>query len=303
MKGQFVVKKTEVGQRLDMFFLCHFPDLSRSHIKNLIDEGMVKVDGKSVKCGEKLKEGKLVSYDFEDSKPLEVKAQPIDFQIVYEDKDLIVINKPQGLVVHPCASTKEGTLVNGLLYYIKDLSGINGVLRPGIVHRLDKNTSGLMLVAKNDFTHKKLAEEIKDKSCHRIYVALCEGVFRDSNAIIETYISRDKKNRKKMAVSSDGKWAITEYKVLKFYKDKTLVEFSLKTGRTHQIRVHCAQVLKHPIVGDDVYGRAEKGLEGQLLHSKRIEFIHPRSGLTMNFESDLPQYFKDYLEKLEEIKL
>ena len=300
MQGQFEIEKNEVGQRLDLIFSSHFPDLSRSHIKTLIDEGKVLLDGKVVKSGEKVKEGKIVSYNFEDAKPLEVKAQEVEFDIIYEDSDLLVINKPQGLVVHPCSSTKDGTLVNGLLYSVKDLSGINGVLRPGIVHRLDKNTSGLMVVAKNDFAHRILTEEIKDKTCHRIYVALCEGEFKTDSGIIETFINRDKKDRKKMAVASDGKWAVTEYKVLKYYQGKTLVEFSLKTGRTHQIRVHCAQVLKRPIVGDDVYGKPEKGLKGQLLHSKRIEFIHPRSGQYMTFEVDLPRYFKEYLKKLKE---
>lgn len=300
MQGQFVIEKNEVGQRLDLIFSSHYPQLSRSHIKTLIDEGKILLNGKIVKSGEKVKEGKVVSFDFEENKPLEAKPQQVDFEIVYEDADLLVINKPQGLVVHPCSSTKDGTLVNGLLYAIKDLSGINGVLRPGIVHRLDKNTSGLMLVAKNDFAHKILAEEIKNKTCHRIYVALCEGEFKTDSGVIETFIDRDKKDRKKMAVSSTGKWAVTEYKVLKYYKGKTLVEFSLKTGRTHQIRVHCAQVLKHPIVGDDVYGKAEKALKGQLLHSKKIEFVHPRTGQNMAFEVDLPDYFKKQLEKLKE---
>ncbi len=300
MQGQFVIEKDEVGQRLDLIFSSHYPQLSRSHIKTLIDEGKILLNGKVVKSGEKVKEGEVVSFDFEENKPLEAKPQQVDFEIIYEDADLLVINKPQGLVVHPCSSTKDGTLVNGLLYAIKDLSGINGVLRPGIVHRLDKNTSGLMLVAKNDFAHKILAEEIKNKTCHRIYVALCEGEFKTDSGVIETFIDRDKKDRKKMAVSSTGKWAVTEYKVLKYYEGKTLVEFSLKTGRTHQIRVHCAQVLKHPIVGDDVYGKAEKSLKGQLLHSKKIEFVHPRTGQNMAFEVDLPDYFKKQLEKLKE---
>lgn len=301
MKGEIIVQKEDVGQRLDILFSSHFPDISRSHVKNLIDEGKILLSGKIVKSGEKVKEGKKITYDFEDLSPLEAKPQNIEFELVYEDEDLLVVNKPQGLVVHPCSSTKEGTLVNGLLYRIKDLSGINGVLRPGIVHRLDKNTSGLMLVAKNDFAHKKLAEEIKDKSCHRIYVALCEGLFASKSGKIETYIERNKSDRKKMAISDKGKWAITEYEVLKYYQDKTLAKFSLKTGRTHQIRVHCAYYLKHPIVGDDVYGKGEKGLHGQLLHSKKIEFTHPRTGEFMSFEVPLPKYFQDYLDGLKVI--
>ena len=212
---------------------------------------------------------------------------------------MIVVNKPQGLVVHPCASTKSGTLVNGLLYKIKDLSGINGVLRPGIVHRLDKNTSGLMVVAKNDFAHLSLAKQIKDKTCKRNYIALCEGVFGKTEGKIETFIERSKSDRKKMAVSDKGKKAVTNYKVIKVYPNskKTLVEFSLETGRTHQIRVHC-KTMNHPIVGDDVYGKTDKKLKGQLLHSYKITFVHPRTSQEMTFEVDLPDYFKDYIKDL-----
>ena len=301
MKGEFNIDESQVGQRLDNIFFQNFPQFSRSHIKTLIDNGEITLNGKKVKAGEKVKLGSRVNYEFEEMKPLEAKPQKVDFHIVYEDGDLLVINKPQGLVVHPCSSTRENTLVNGLLFEVKDLSGINGVLRPGIVHRLDKNTSGLMLVAKNDFAHKNLAKQIKEKTCHRVYTALCEGEFRNSSGVIESFINRDKKDRKKMAVADDGKWAITEYKVIKYYQGKTLAEFSLKTGRTHQIRVHCAQILKCPIVGDDVYGHAEKGLNGQLLHSKKIEFVHPRTGEQMSFEIDLPDYFQNYLRKLKEI--
>lgn len=298
MKGEFVVENQYAGKRLDILFSAKFPEFSRSHIKKLIDDGRIRVGEKAVKCGEKLKEGWIVSYDVEEAKPLEIKPQKIDFEIVFEDEDLLVVNKPQGLVVHPCSSSPENTLVNGLLFQVKDLSGINGVLRPGIVHRLDKNTSGLMIVAKNDFAHKNLAEQIKNKICHRIYYALCDGEFKATEGTIESFISRDKFDRKKMSVATDGKWAVTDYKVLKYFKGKTLVEFSLKTGRTHQIRVHCAQILHHPIVGDDVYGKVEKGLHGQLLHSKKIEFLHPKNGEKMTFEVDLPVYFKEYLEKL-----
>lgn len=298
MKGQFVIESQDVGQRLDVLFGTKFPELSRSHIKNLIDDGKIVVNGKVVKSGEKVKEGRVVEYDFEELKPLEVKPQNVDFEVVFEDGDLLVINKPQGLVVHPCSSSPENTLVNGLLFRVKDLSGINGVLRPGIVHRLDKNTSGLMIVAKNDFAHKNLAEQIKNKTCHRVYWALCEGEFKENSGTIETYISRDKVDRKKMAVSTEGKWAVTDYRVIKYFKGKTLVEFALKTGRTHQIRVHCAQVLHRSIVGDDIYGKSEKGLNGQLLHSKKIEFVHPRTGENMAFEVDLPRYFIEYLAKL-----
>ncbi len=298
-KGCFQVDDDTL--RLDKLFALHYSDMSRSRIQNLIDSGNILVDGKPAKAGQKLKIGQEVSFCYEEPKPLSVEAENIEFEIVYEDDDLIVINKPQGLVVHPCSSTKSGTLVNGLLYKIQNLSGINGVLRPGIVHRLDKNTSGLMIVAKNDFAHKELAKEIEEKvDFSRTYIALCEGHFKEPKGRIETYIARDEKDRKKMAVSSKGKTAITNYNVLKMYEGYDLVEFHLETGRTHQIRVH-AKYLNHPIVGDDVYGKPVKGLNGQLLHSYKLSFIHPTSGEKMSFEIDLPEYFKNYLKKLKEI--
>lgn len=297
MKGYFTVDENEKGKRLDVVFNLHYPDFSRSHIKTLIDQGSILLQDKLVKSGEKLKTGQKVSFDFQDTVPLQAKPQNIDFEIVYQDQDLLVVNKPQGLVVHPCASTKEGTLVNGLLEKVKDLSGINGVLRPGIVHRLDKNTSGLMLVAKNDMAHLSLAEQIKNKTCKRKYIALCEGVFKESEGHIENFLERSKSDRKKYAVSSTGKKAITDFKVIKTFSNKTLVEFSLQTGRTHQIRVHC-KWMGHPIVGDDVYGNAEKSLKGQLLHSYFIQFSHPRTNEVMHFEAALPTHFQEYLDKL-----
>ena len=299
MKGEFLIEMGEAGKRLDMVFNERFPQLTRSHIKKLIEEGTILLNNSQCKAGEKVREGDRVAYSYEENKPLSAEAEDIDFDIVYEDKDLIVVNKPQGLVVHPCASTKSGTLVNGLLYKIKDLSGINGVLRPGIVHRLDKNTSGLMVVAKNDFAHLSLAKQIKDKTCKRNYIALCEGVFGKTEGKIETFIERSKSDRKKMAVSDKGKKAVTNYKVIKVYPNskKTLVEFSLETGRTHQIRVHC-KTMNHQIVGDDVYGKTDKKLKGQLLHSYKITFVHPRTSQEMTFEVDLPDYFKDYIKDL-----
>lgn len=297
MKGSFIISEDEKLLRLDVVFNTHFSDMTRSHIKLLIDDGKIKLNGKVVKAGEKVKPGQNVEYEFESAKPLEAVAEDIDFDIVFEDDDLLVINKPQGLVVHPCSSTKTGTLVNGLLYKIKDLSGINGVLRPGIVHRLDKNTSGLMLVAKNDFAHNSLALQIKDKTCKRKYIALCEGVFGSDEGQIDTFIERSKGDRKKMAVSNKGKRAVTNYRVLKRFSKTTLVEFSLQTGRTHQIRVHCKNI-NHPVVGDEVYGKPDKELKGQLLHSYKITFLHPRSEKVMEFEIDLPDHFKNYLEKL-----
>lgn len=295
MKGSFIVEVD--GERLDSAVQKKISEFTRSRIKQLIDDGAILLNGKVVKAGEKVKIGQTVSYDIPEIKPLEAKAEDIDFEIVYEDGDLLVINKPQGLVVHPCSSTKDGTLVNGLLHRVKDLSGINGVLRPGIVHRLDKNTSGLMLVAKNDLAHISLAQQIKDKTCKRKYFALVEGHFKEQEGLIETYIERDKKDRKKMAVSDKGKLAITNYKVVKSFEGYDLVEFSLQTGRTHQIRVHC-KMKGHSVVGDDIYGHAVKGLAGQLLHSYSITFSHPRTNELMHFEIGLPKHFEEFMSKL-----
>ena len=293
---EIIVDELFVGKRLDMFATDFLNVLSRSYVKNLIEDGKILVDGKIVKAGHKLKIGEKIEFLETEIKPLDAVAQKIDFSIVYEDEDLVVVDKPQGLVVHPCQSTKDGTLVNGLLDRIKNLSGINGVLRPGIVHRLDKNTSGLMIVAKNDFAHVKLAEMIANKTVSRQYLALLKGVVWDNQGVIETYLARDKKDRKKYAVSNEGKLAISNFKVVKRFESCTLVEFSLITGRTHQIRVH-ASYIGHPVVGDNVYGTCEKGLDGQLLHSYHLFFLHPRTGKEMEFVSALPDYFQRYIDK------
>lgn len=298
MQKIFKIDEENENKRLDVFLSENLENITRSHIKKMIDEKDVLINGKSQKAGIKLKKNDEICVEIKPLEKLEAKAESdVDFEIVYEDKDLLVINKPQGLVVHPCTSTKSGTLVNGLLAKISDLSGINGVLRPGIIHRLDKNTSGLMLVAKNDFAHKILSEQIKNKTCHRTYLALCEGHFKNEVGKIETFIERNKNNRLKMAVSDSGKWAITEYRVVQNYDKFSLVQFDLKTGRTHQIRVHCAY-LGHSIVGDDLYGKSNKELKGQLLHSCKISFVHPRTEKEMTFEAELPQYFQDFLKKL-----
>ena len=299
MNKEIFVTESGVGKRIDAFLVEIFPDFSRSHVKNLIDKGLVKVDGKLPnKAGLLLKNGQMIEIEPLLPQKISTEAEDVDFEIVYEDKDLAVINKPQGLVVHPCTSTKNGTLVNGLLAKIKDLSGINGQLRPGIVHRLDKDTSGLLVVAKNDFAHVSLAEQIKNKTCHRHYLALLEGHLRDGAGRIETYIKRDPKDRKKMSVQSTGRLAISDYKVQKWFDDCCLVEFVLQTGRTHQIRVH-AKYLGHPVVGDKLYGKEKKGLVGQLLHAYKLSFTHPKTGKFMEFEVDLPDYFKRYIKTLE----
>ena len=297
MKQIIKITKENEGKRLDKFLGDLFTDFSRSHLQNLIEKGEVLCNGKVVKTGFKLKEGDEVAVDIQPAVPLKVEAQDVDFDIVFEDDDLIVVNKPQGLVVHPCESKKDGTLVNGLLAKISNLSGINGVLRPGIVHRLDKDTAGLMLVAKNDFSHNRLAEMIKNKEVKRKYLALLSGVVWENCGKIQTFLARDKNNRKKYAVSSEGKQAISLFEVKRRYQNATLVEFNLITGRTHQIRVHSAYV-GHPVVGDAVYGRADKNLKGQLLFSYSLEFVHPRTGQEMKFELPLPDYFQNYIDKL-----
>lgn len=296
-KKVFEIENKDIGKRLDLFLQERFPSFSRSHFSKLIEDGLVTVNNKKVKSGWKLRLGEVVEVEFKEPEKISTEAEEVPFDIVYEDDDLVVVNKPQGVVVHPCSSTKSGTLVNGLLYRIKNLSGINGVLRPGIVHRLDKETSGLLVVAKNDKAHISLAKQIKDKTCKRNYLAILEGNLKEDSGEIKTYIARDKKDRKKMAVSDSGREAITDYKVLERFKNACFVEFSLKTGRTHQIRVH-AKYLGHPIIGDKVYGKEVKGLEGQLLHAYRLTFIHPTTLKEMTFEAPLPDYFENYLEKL-----
>ncbi len=299
MINQIIISLEDVGKRLDAFVVEKFPDFSRSHVKNLIEKGLIKLDGKvPTKAGILLKVGQKVEIEPQEPQKISTEAEDIEFEIVFQDKDLVVVNKPQGLVVHPCASTKSGTLVNGLLNKITDLSGINGELRPGIVHRLDKDTSGLMVVAKNDLAHVDLAEQIKNKICHRNYLAVLEGHLKDSEGRVETYIKRDPKDRKKMSVQASGRLAITDFKVLKYFDSACLVEFILQTGRTHQIRVH-AKHLGHPVIGDRLYGKEKKELLGQLLHAYKLSFYHPRTKEFIEFEAELPDYFKGYLNKLE----
>jgi len=251
------------------------------------------------KAGTVLKEGDIVYLEIPEIKPISLTPEDIDIDIVYEDKDLAIINKPQGLTVHPAAGAKSGTLVNALLMYLKELSGINGEIRPGIVHRLDKLTSGLLVVAKNDETHVHLSGQLADKTAARVYHALLEGVLKEDCGTVDRPIGRDPRDRKKMAIRPDGRRAVTHYKVLKRFENYTYAEFRLETGRTHQIRVH-AKYLGHPVVGDAVYGyKTQKfKLNGQLLHAKELGFIHPATGLPMRFNSELPDYFADIIRCL-----
>ncbi len=289
------------GERADVY-LSTALDYTRSRVKKILDDGLASVDGKPLKPRDILKQGSVVTVEIKEPTNLEVKAVDIPLDIVYEDSDLAVINKEQGLTVHAGSGTNENTLVNALLYKLDSLSGINGVIRPGIVHRIDKDTSGLLVVAKNDKAHLSLASQIQNKTCSRVYVALLEGNLKSDSGVIDTFIDRSTKNRTMMAVSSSGRNAVTEYKVLKRFDGYTLCEFRLKTGRTHQIRVH-AKHLGHPVVGDLVYGfKANKfDLKGQLLHAKELSFIHPTTNEKVTFTAPIPAHFENVLKKLKEI--
>lgn len=295
---EWKITKDNVGRRLDIFLQNEFQDKTRSHIKHWIDNADVLVNDKTVKAGYSLRENDIINLGEIDEKVLSAKPQDIPIDIVYEDEDLAVINKPQGMVVHPAINNYDGTLVNALMYKLDSLSSINGVIRPGIVHRLDKDTSGLLVIAKNDNAHVSLSNQIATKECKRIYWALVDGVVK-SDGEIKTLIGRDKKNRLKMAVTNDGKVAETMYRVLEVLGNYTLVEFELKTGRTHQIRVHSAY-LHHPIVGDKLYNnnKCKFNLNGQLLHAKKLILTHPRTNKLMTFECELPDYFKKVLINL-----
>lgn len=285
--------------RLDAF-LADNCELTRSRLQKLIADGQVVVDGVIVtKSSAAVKCDSQVSVQLPDSVPMDIVPQDIPIDIVYEDEHLAVINKQQGLTVHPANGVYTDTLVNALLYKLTNLSGINGVLRPGIVHRLDKLTSGLLVVAKDDVAHVRLAEQIKDKTCKRIYLAVVEGVIKQNNGKVEQPIARSRADRKKMCVDVNGRSALTYFDVIERYKSNTFVRFELKTGRTHQIRVHC-KYIGHPIVGDTVYGYKTQRfkLNGQLLHAWQLQFVHPYSGQLMTFEAPLPDYFVNVLSIL-----
>ena len=295
--------------RIDKFIASKLEGVTRSHIQKLIDDGCITVDGKSVKSNHKLKIGQSIDVALPEAKQLDVVAEDIALDIVYEDEHMLVVNKPQNMVVHPAAGNYDGTLVNALMHHCGDsLSGINGVMRPGIVHRIDKDTSGLIAVAKNDASHIALSAQLKDKTMSRVYFAIVRGNIKDESGRIDKPIGRSLKDRKKMAIVPDGREAATRYYVVERYEGWTLLRLELETGRTHQIRVHMASI-GHPLLGDTVYGgggtkfEKQQGdlLVGQTLHAYRLTLTHPRTGEVMTFESPLPAYFETVLEKLRKI--
>ena len=297
---EFIVQKGE-NKRIDAYLAEKNEDMSRVAIQRLLEEGKVLVNGKKVKASYKVQENDKIVQEDEVVKEVELKPQEIPIEVIYEDNDIIVVNKPKGLVVHPANGNPDGTLVNAIMAICKDsLSGIGGEIRPGIVHRLDKNTSGLLIIAKNDKAHINLSEQIKEHKVEKTYIALVRGVVKENEATINMPIGRSTKDRKKMAVIKTGKEAITHFRVLKRYKNYTLLEVKIETGRTHQIRVHLAQI-GYPIVGDDVYsnGKNEWGIVGQCLHAKKLKFKHPITNKEMELEAELPEYFKKIIKELD----
>ena len=292
------------GERLDAFLARSVGDLSRSAAQKLIEDGLVSRNGKPGKKNDKLSVGDTISYEIPEPKAVDIAPKEIPLDIVYEDEDLLVINKPKGLVVHPAAGHQDDTLVNGLLYALgDDLSGINGELRPGIVHRIDKDTSGLLAVAKNDLAHTMLASQLKDHSMARTYEAIVCGVLKEDSGTVDAPIGRHPSDRKKMCViQRNSKPAVTHWEVIRRYRGYTHIRCKLETGRTHQIRVHMAYI-GHPILGDTVYGhkKAELGQSSQCLHAGVLCFAHPRDGHPVMVFAELPQYFKDVLNKLEKM--
>lgn len=290
----------EESLRLDTAVSQVIAEVSRSQAQKLIDDGNVLVNGAVKKSNYKVKQGDVLTWTLPEPEEYNAAPQNIPIDIVYEDKDVAVINKAKGMVVHPAPGHSDGTLVNAVMYHIKDLSGVGGVLRPGIVHRLDKDTSGLILIAKNDFAHQELSRQLETKTMNRRYLAVCKGGFKEDEFIVEANIDRSRRDRKKMAVCRDdeGRYAKTAFTVIDRNGEYTLLECRLFTGRTHQIRVHLSH-LGHPIVGDEVYGKKGRiNFSGQALHGYRVEFIHPASGKTMAFCAQPPEDFVKLLKKL-----
>lgn len=298
------VLESQAGIRIDKFLSDEFPEMSRSYIQKLIKEDQITVNGKRIKANFKVSETDIVVMNEPELKEPDILAENIPLDILYEDSDILIVNKPKGMVVHPSAGHYTGTLVNALMYYCKDdLSGINGVMRPGIVHRIDMDTTGSLLVCKNDFAHQHLAEQLKVHSIRRVYHAIVHGVVKEDEGTIDAPIGRHPIERKKMAINhKNGKEAVTHFKVMKRFKNYTYIQCQLETGRTHQIRVHMSSI-KHPLVGDNVYGPAKSPfkLQGQTLHAKILGIEHPRTGEYIEADAPLPEYFVTLLKKLENL--
>jgi len=289
---EFIPEPEEAGERIDKYLAMILPDHSRSFLSGLISDGKVTVGEKTVKSSYRIQGKELIRVSIPEPEPLEILPEDIPLSVVYEDEDLLIVDKPQGMVVHPAPGHTSGTLVNALMYHCAgSLSGINGVMRPGIVHRIDKDTSGLLLVCKNDKAHRAMAEQFAVHSITRIYTAICHGILKE-NVTVDAPLARDPKDRKRMAIVQGGRRAVTHVEPVEQYKDYTLVRCRLETGRTHQIRVHMASI-HHPILGDPVYGpkKCPFTLSGQLLHAGVLGFVHPGTGEYMEFESPLPEYF------------
>ena len=301
MKQEIFVTEELAGDRIDKFISGQCEELSRSYIQKLLKSGEVYVGQKAVKPSYKVTEGDMISFEVPEAVELEIVPEDIPLDIVYEDHDVILVNKPKGMVVHPAAGHYTGTLVNALMFHCKDdLSGINGVLRPGIVHRIDMDTTGILIVCKNDLSHTSIAEQLKEHSITRRYQAIVHGVLKDDEGTIDAPVGRHPQDRKKMCINhQNGKHAVTHYRVLNRFKNFTHIECRLETGRTHQIRVHMAS-LNHPLLGDAVYGPAKcpYKLQGQTLHAGILGFVHPRTGEYMEFEAPLPEYFQKLLNIL-----
>ena len=299
------INKENVGKRIDSFIPIVQKDISRSMVQKLIEQNDIKVNGKKTKHSYKLKLNDEIEIIIPEAKEIDLKAQDIPLEVIYEDNDIIVINKTKGMVVHPANGNPDGTLVNAVMNLCKDsLSGIGGEIRPGIVHRLDKDTSGAIIVAKNDKAHIALSEQLKNHEIKKTYLALVRGIIKENEATINMPIARSKKDRKKMDVDKDGKEAITHFKVLERYKNKyTLLQINLETGRTHQIRVHLSHI-GYPIIGDEVYsnGKNEWNVSGQCLHAWRLEFKHPITRKKISLEAEIPEYLKNIIKELEEEK-
>ena len=297
---KFLVLEEEDGDRLDVYLSSQLGEMSRSYIQKIIKDKKVKVNGKEEKAKYLVKEDDKITIEIPEPKLLEVNPQDIPIDIVYEDSDLLIVNKSQDMVVHPAPGNYEGTLVNAILYHCKDkLSSINGVIRPGIVHRIDKDTSGLLMIAKNNNAHNSLSEQLKDHSITREYEFICHGVVKEDKITVNKPIGRNPKDRLKMAIVNDGKNAVTHFEVVARYDNFTHMRARLETGRTHQIRVHALSI-NHPLLGDSVYGpkNTKFKLNGQTLHAKKLGFIHPTTNKYVEFNSELPEYFKEVINKI-----